>query len=262
VETRYGVFTGVSNRYSLPSIPGQSTYTLNVGLYSSVSGGDGYYYYIYATIYESTATNSQTYQTQDSQWIYYFDGTTAPPGSGVETLGSSLTAPGFNPPPVVTNLVIAGPTLIQQNSNVTYLATALFNDGTTSTNLTTTWSSSAFSISAGGILSAGTVQADTPVTISGTISYGNTYSNKLKATIVKVQNAKLLGLGLTNKQYRLQFTGTTGRRYAIEATTNLGPLANWIPIATNQIFSNSVFQFTDNSATNAKTRFYRGRQTP
>jgi hypothetical protein len=43
----------------------------------------------------------------------------------------------------------------------------------------------------------------------------------------------------------------------LEATTNLISSANWLPVATNTLGTNGVWQFTDASATNFPQRFYR-----
>jgi hypothetical protein len=263
VETTNGIATGRSNTNPIPSIIGLNYYSMSLGGNNwSVQANDGKTYQIFATIYEASATNNLVSQPQDSEWIFTFDGTTSPPGAGAVDPNSGVVAPGFNPPPILTNVVVSGPALIQENSNAIYLATAFLNNGTTATNMSPTWTSTAFSISAAGLLTAGNVQADTPVTVAGTITYGNTITKSVAATIVNVQAAKLQGLGLTNKQFRLQLTGTTGRRYAIESTTNLASGNGWAAFTTNQIFSNSVFQLIDPGSTNSKTRFYRARQTP
>ena len=260
-ETKSGIFTGATNKFLFPAIAGGNYYYIDVGGNWSVQAGDNKLYNIYATIFEVSGSNNLTYQSQDYEWIFQFIGT-SPPGAGAVDPNSGVVAPGFNPPPILTNVVVSGPALIQENSNAIYRATAFLNNGTTATNMSPTWTSTAFSISQAGVLTAGNVQADLPVTIAGAITYGNTITKTAAATIVNVQAARLQGLGLTNKQFKLQLTGTTGRRYAIESSTNLGSTGNWIAFTTNQIFSNSVFQLTDPGSTNSKTRFYRARQTP
>jgi Calx-beta domain len=261
-ETTGGIYTDHSNSFPIPSIPGQSTYGLDVGGYWSVSGNDGNIYNIYATVYETSGASSLISQMQDSQWIYRFDGTTAPPGGGPVTLGSGSSAPGTVPPPLLTNAVVAGPLLIEENSNAVYTAKGFFNDGTVNASMSPTWTSTAFSISQAGKLTASSVQVDTPVTISGKLSFGNTITKTFTATVVNVQPARLQGLGMSNQQFRLQLAGTTGRRYAIETATNLTGANNWIAFTTNQIFSNSFSLLNDPASTNSNIRFYRARQTP
>jgi hypothetical protein len=43
----------------------------------------------------------------------------------------------------------------------------------------------------------------------------------------------------------------------LQATTNLFSSANWLPIATNTLGTNGVWQFNDPQATNFPQQFYR-----
>jgi uncharacterized repeat protein (TIGR03806 family) len=61
---------------------------------------------------------------------------------------------------------------------------------------------------------------------------------------------------LTNGALRFTLLGSDGQAYVIEGSTNL---ISWIPLLTNSPFSNTL-QFIDPSATNFRSRFYRGRQ--
>ena len=56
--------------------------------------------------------------------------------------------------------------------------------------------------------------------------------------------------------FNLDLAGSPGYSYILEATTNLFP-ANWLPIATNTLDTNGVWQFTDPSAANFPFQFYR-----
>jgi uncharacterized repeat protein (TIGR01451 family) len=57
--------------------------------------------------------------------------------------------------------------------------------------------------------------------------------------------------------FSLQLTGSPNSVYILEATTNLFPPGNWLPIATNTLGTNGVWQFTDTSAPNFPQQFYR-----
>jgi uncharacterized repeat protein (TIGR01451 family) len=55
----------------------------------------------------------------------------------------------------------------------------------------------------------------------------------------------------------LQLAGAPGFVYILQATTNLFPPQSWLPIATNTLGTNGVWQFTDMAATNFPQQFYR-----
>jgi hypothetical protein len=57
--------------------------------------------------------------------------------------------------------------------------------------------------------------------------------------------------------FTLNLTGTPGYTYVLEGTTNLFSPVNWLPVATNTLGTNGVWQFADVSATNFPLQFYR-----
>ena len=59
----------------------------------------------------------------------------------------------------------------------------------------------------------------------------------------------------------MNLTGTPGFTYIVESTTNLPP-ASWLPLATNTLGTNGVWQFTDAKAAGFPRGFYRFRQAP
>jgi len=63
--------------------------------------------------------------------------------------------------------------------------------------------------------------------------------------------------GASDGSVTLNLTGASGYNYILETTTNLFPPGNWLPVATNQIGTNGVWQFNDTQATNFTQRFYR-----
>jgi uncharacterized repeat protein (TIGR01451 family) len=60
----------------------------------------------------------------------------------------------------------------------------------------------------------------------------------------------------------LKLAGAPGSIYILEATTNLAPIVVWLPIATNQLDSSGVWQFTDPQAVNFEQQFYRLELAP
>ncbi|HEY5346033.1 MAG TPA: protease pro-enzyme activation domain-containing protein [Verrucomicrobiae bacterium] len=65
-----------------------------------------------------------------------------------------------------------------------------------------------------------------------------------------------------NDGFNLNLSGSPGYTYILEATTNLLPSGNWLPLATNTPGTNGVWQFTDPSATNIPFQFYRLKLAP
>jgi hypothetical protein len=55
----------------------------------------------------------------------------------------------------------------------------------------------------------------------------------------------------------LNFSGAPDYAYVLESTTNLNSPANWMPLATNMLATNGLWQFTDTQATNFPQQFYR-----
>jgi hypothetical protein len=71
----------------------------------------------------------------------------------------------------LTGLSISGPASVSKNASFQYAATAVYSDGTSSTVTPSSWalnSGAPGSISSSGLLSAGNVSANTPVTITAT----------------------------------------------------------------------------------------------
>jgi hypothetical protein len=75
-------------------------------------------------------------------------------------------------------------------------------------------------------------------------------SNTIPVTIVGVD---LLG----DRAVRLNFTGTPGYVYLIEAATNLNPPIRWTILSTNAAAADGVFSLTDTNAVNYTGRYYR-----
>jgi hypothetical protein len=59
---------------------------------------------------------------------------------------------------------------------------------------------------------------------------------------------------LANGMFTLRFYGEPGTNYVLQASTNL---ADWLPVATNQVSGLGYLEFIDISATNYNLRFYR-----
>ncbi len=62
--------------------------------------------------------------------------------------------------------------------------------------------------------------------------------------------------------FTLQLAGLPGYPYILEGTTNLFTPGSWLPLATNTLGQNGLWQFTDTSATNFPQQFYRLELSP
>jgi hypothetical protein len=68
----------------------------------------------------------------------------------------------------------------------------------------------------------------------------------------------LPGSFFTNGTFGLQLSGTPGKTYILQGSTNL---FSWIPVSTNMPAS-SPFLLIDPTAANFRYRFYRAEQLP
>jgi uncharacterized delta-60 repeat protein len=249
-----GFFT--TDRWPLPAIPPGGFATVLVG-------GQGTYQFgatntVLATVFEATATNLVA---QDSRPVFVVYGT-SPPSGGPPPPGSGLMAPGFTPPPVLTHLAIAGPALVDEGAAADFTATAQFSNGA-SEPVNADWRSSGFFISSAGRFEAAAVPADTTVLLMATAAVnGPPRTATGSVTVVNLAPLSLRALSRSNGQFRLQLNGTTGRRYVLEAVTNLSQSSNWSAVATNLVPTNGSLSVLDTGASNAPLRFYRARQTP
>jgi autotransporter-associated beta strand protein len=91
--------------------------------------------------------------------------------------------------------------------------------------------------------------------------FGATNTGTVVITIQPVNNAPPLTITgivlLSNGVVQLNFSGTAGSIYLIEAATNLNPPIAWTTLSTNTADTNGVFSFTDTNATNYNDRYYR-----
>jgi hypothetical protein len=65
-----------------------------------------------------------------------------------------------------------------------------------------------------------------------------------------------------NGGFTLNLSGAPGYTYVLETATNLISAVNWLPVATNTLGANGLWQFTDTQAASFQQRFYQVKLAP
>lgn len=161
-----------------------------------------------------------------------------------------------------TNL-IAGQTLIASNSAVDPYAPPR----------TVTWSLAGVPAGvaigpASGVLTWRPTIAQSDTTYSFAIiatdngSPGLSATQYVLVTVLPPATPTILSPASTNGLFTFGVNGDSGPDYYIDATTNLGSFAAWLPLFTNYAPAALPFVWTDFASTNAPQRFYRIRLGP
>lgn len=183
--------------------------------------------------------------------VLWLAGTSLPAATNVVLIGSFFFSP--------TNLTInAGDTVLWTNT----VATTITHDST-STNAAFPWAS--------GDLTSARRTFSLTFTNSGTFPYmcarhvlaplpGNRHPEQTGTVSVVTASVPPPTLGapaiLPDGRFRLTVSGTAGRTYATEISTNL---TNWSGLVTNVAPANT-FNITDATSPGVLQRFYRARQ--
>ena len=73
---------------------------------------------------------------------------------------------------------------------------------------------------------------------------------------------RIAGVVVATNGVTLSLGGAPGHTYVLETTTNLFLTGGWLPVATNTLGTNGVWQFTDSASTNIMQGFYRLKLGP
>jgi hypothetical protein len=212
----------------------------------------------YVTILEPT-TNGLF--AQDSQLIFRLINTQPPTGGVPVGGGGGLPAPGFNPPPFLTNVLITGASQVDEGAFADYSAVAQLSNGTNDSAVIPDWSSSAFQISQTGRLTTSEVTSNTPVAITASLTIGSVSKSATNAvTILNLPAPQLSGLLKTNGSFGFTISGSAGRRYAIDKATAASNPPPWISLTTNAANAGGTLQFSEPRVSGS--RFYRARRVP
>ena len=97
------------------------------------------------------------------------------------------------------------------------------------------------------------------VTDNGTPGLSATQS--FSVTVLRPASPQLLNAAWTGRAFTVKVTGSSGPDYIVEASTNLNRQNLWTPLATN-VSATLPWVWTDTSASNNPTKFYRIRLGP
>jgi hypothetical protein len=150
-----------------------------------VVNGNGYIsWQVYANLEEQVAGN---WTPRGTPWLF-LDGAIIVLTNGHPAIGH-VSGGTINPGPgggsaFLTRVTVNGPDQISEQTSGSFTVTALMSDGTSSTQFTPVWSTSAFQISSGGELSAGAVDTNTNVTVTVNVTIGGITATGLQVVVV------------------------------------------------------------------------------
>jgi hypothetical protein len=175
-------------------------------------------------------------------------------GGTTKTASQNVTIVHVAPPPSLVSLSLSGPNSINANSTAQYTATAWFSDGSSEA-VNPFWNvnSAAANISLYGLLSAGGVVSNTPITVSA--SYTVNAVNRNTSTNVTIQVVQAVALKATAAGNQLVLTWPTNdSAFKLFYATNLSN-ATWIsnPVAPATVSG----QYTITNGMTNNARFYR-----
>jgi len=157
-----------------------------------------------------------------------------------------------------------------EGATAAFSGTAQFSNGSAVNFTNTAWSTSipaTFPITTNGVLSAGSVASNTPLSVIAAYSYLGVPQNASK--LVSILNLPPPAVGqvrlLPGPLIEITVEGVEGRPHVIEATTNLAPPVMWIPLQTNSPTGGTgtgigQLIFNDTTVSNVTQRFYRTRE--
>ncbi len=184
------------------------------------------------------------------------------PGGGVIRLDPSYV--GLSPFNPLSAMAVQGATQLNEGSSTRYTGKATYADNSTVNFSNTTWTASRFAITTNGVFMAGSVTANTVVSIGAPYACGGyQYTASTNVTVLNLPPPTLTSLKLlTNGTLTLTLNGVPGRSHVIETTTNLSAPTVWLPLTTNAVGTNGILSVTNSFGTNALQRFYRAREFP
>lgn len=171
-----------------------------------------------------------------------------------EMASQNVTVVHIAPPPSLVSLSLGGPNSVNANSTAQYTATAWFSDGSSET-VNPFWNvnSAAANISLYGLLSAGGVVSNTPITVSASYTVNAVNQNASTNVTIQVVQAVVLKAAVAGNQLVLTWP-TNDSAFNLYYATNLST-ATWIsnPVAPAIVSG----QYTTTNGMTNNARFYR-----
>jgi hypothetical protein len=212
--------------------------------------------YVIATLYEDAATGPAL---QDTRAIYGFFYTAGggPPNGGVP-VGCCLTTGQPVPNmPYVTNLIILGPNLVNENSQNQYTARAMLSHGVVNDAPSVKWGTTAYTISAAGLLSTTHVSSNIGFYILVTNVFNGVTQVASKIVTNQDRRVRLLDVrSIPGNRHRVTLSGPANRVYALQESTTA---TLWTDVARVTNVTGALLWTNTPSAT-ATQRFYRARE--
>jgi hypothetical protein len=175
-------------------------------------------------------------------------------GGITKSNSQSVTVVHVVPSPSLTSLSLSGPSLINGGSTAQYSATAWFSDGSSQA-VNPFWSvdSGAASVSLYGLLSAGGVTSNTPITVSASYTVNAVTRNASTNVTIQVVQPVILTAAVAGKQVVLKWP-TNDSAFKLFYVTNLST-ETWISNPVIPAIVSGQYTIT-NSMTN-QLQFYR-----
>jgi uncharacterized repeat protein (TIGR03803 family) len=214
---------------------------------------------VFAQLEEQVGTN---WFVKDKDLVLYSvwptTGGFSGPGGGVVRINPT----GTNTIVHLLSTTIQGPAVVNEGTTNQYTGFVRFSDGGTFTFSNTVWTASLFSITTNGLFAAGSVNNDTPVTLSCYYIYDNKTNNAAtNVTVLNLPPPRLTNFTvLPTKQVQFTINGVPGRLHVIEAATNLNAPTLWTALATSAVSPGGTLIFTDPAAPGLTRRFYRAHE--
>jgi hypothetical protein len=175
-------------------------------------------------------------------------------GGTTKTASQNVTVVHVAPPPSLVSLSLSGPNSINANSTAQYTATAWFSDGSSeAANPFWNVNSAAANISLYGLLSAGGVVSNTPISVSASYTVNAVNRNASTNVMIQVVQAVSLQVAVAGNQLVLTWP-TNDSAFKLYYATNLST-ATWISNPVDPAIVSGQYTTTNGMTNNA--RFYR-----
>ena len=242
-----------TNNFNFAAITPRGSLDVDIVAFGSFSNQTNY---VIATLYENAASGAAL---QDTRAIYgfFFTAGGGPPNGGVP-VGCCLTTGQPVPDmPYVTNLIILGPGLVNENSQTQYTARAMLSNGANNNAPSVKWGTTAYTISAAGLVTTTHVSSNTSFYILVTNVFNGVTQVASKVITNQDRRVRLSGPArIPPNRHRITLSGPANRVYNVQESTST---TIWTDVARVTNLTGTLLWTNTPSAT-ATQRFYRARE--